>query len=294
MRTILFFFIASCLFSCKSEKVVEIVSDFERELIGFGMAGPHPDSLVGYWELNPNAFDEWHFQNVSDLQLPTTFLRDTMLVCNANLVYSVREKYEGYLFDNANSKYLVSYESDLFRFDKIEGRNEMPNRFYVKKYPNTLPDGFQYYDLRAFDGIYRMEFLINFKNRTELIVQQRDNGTSSNVNRFCLRRKWTPDEQMYINTFLHALCERRLDTSYHNICINAASASATLVYNDSVYHYDFPPIFQEQFNYLRLFLISRLQWYHYTDERLPMPYLKKEYFHRLPVVIEMDGPSFFD
>lgn len=95
---------------------------------------------------------------------------------------------------------------------------------------------------------------------------------------------------MYVNTFLHAFCERRLDTSCHKICINAAAASATLVYNDSVYHYDFPPIFQEQFDYLRLFLISQLRWYHYTDKRLPMPYLKRDYFYGLPVVIEMEGP----
>jgi hypothetical protein len=64
MRSIFFFLLSSVLFSCKSEKVVEVVPDFERELIGFGMAGPHPDSLVGTWEFNPFHFDKWHAQNL--------------------------------------------------------------------------------------------------------------------------------------------------------------------------------------------------------------------------------------
>lgn len=105
LLTILFF--AFVMFSCKSENVVETVPDFERELIGFGMAGPHRDSLVGYWEFNPFPFDEWHFQNIAERRITTRFLQDTLLICNGNLVYSEREKYNGFMFDPANSKYKV-------------------------------------------------------------------------------------------------------------------------------------------------------------------------------------------
>ncbi len=66
MRLSVIIFFALMLFSCRSERIVEVVPDFERELIGFGMAGPHPDSLVGTWEFNPFPFDKWHAQNLID------------------------------------------------------------------------------------------------------------------------------------------------------------------------------------------------------------------------------------
>jgi hypothetical protein len=293
MRSIFFFLFLSVLFSCKSEKVVEVVPDFERELIGFGIAGPHPDTMFGYWEFNPFSFDAWHAQNLLDYQCARTFSGDTMTVCNVNLGYSALKIYEDYFSDTAQSKFLISRELDLFRFDKIEGRKEMPDRFYVKKYPNTLPHGFQYFCFDDFDLSYKMEFIANSEDRMELIVQQRDNGVSSKVNRFCSRRNWTSDEQMYINTFLQAFCENRLDTFHANWTNCDGSQSADLVFNDSVYYYSWP-VFNYRYYYLKSFFISLLKWYHYTEERLPMPYLKREYFHGLPVVIEMDGPPNFD
>jgi len=184
MRLLTILFFTFVMFSCKSEKVVENVPDFERELIGFGMAGPHPDSLVGEWEFNPFPFDDWHAKNLIDYQCARSFSGDTMTVCNFNLGYSVLKIYEDYFSDTAKSKFLISRELDLFRFEKIEGREEMPERFYVKKYPNTLPIGFRYFVFKSFDVFYRMEFLIDSNNSMELIVQQRDNITSSNLNRF--------------------------------------------------------------------------------------------------------------
>jgi hypothetical protein len=293
MRSIFFFLLLSVLFSCESEKVVEVVPDYERELIGFGMAGPHPDSLVGTWEFNPFPFDAWHARYLPDVRYKRVFSADTMMAFNCNLGYSVIKLDENYTWDTSKSKYLVSRELDLFRFDKIEGRKEMPDRFYVKKYPNTLPVGFRYFCLDDFDLSYKMEFIANSEDRMELIVQQRDNVVSSKVNRFCLRRSWTPDEQMYINTFLQAFCENRLDTLCSRVTSCDGSTSATLVFNDSVYHYSWP-VFNYRYNYLKSFFVSRLKWYHYTEERLPMPYLKREYFHGLPVVIEMEGPPNFD
>lgn len=289
MRLSVIIFFALMLFSCRSEKIEEIVPDFERELIGFGMAGPHPDSLVGYWQFNPFPFDAWHSRNLQEFQFASNFSGDTLTVYNVNLGYSALKLYDDYFSDTSKSKFLVSRELDLFRFDKIEGRKEMPNRFYVKKYPNTLPKGLKYFCYSDFDLSYKMEFLINSKNRMELVVQQRDNGASSNMNRFCSRRNWTSDEQMYINTFLHAFCENRLDTFHASWTNCDGSQSADLVFNDSVYYYTWP-VFNHRFYYLRLFLISHIRWYHYTDERLPMPYLKREYFYGLPVVIEMEGP----
>ncbi len=289
MRLLGFIFVVLMLFSCKRNDFVDDIPNFEKELIGFGFAGPYPDSLIGSWEFSPWTFDEWHSSNLFSDQYNTTFSQDTMCLYNFNLQYSERVAYENSFLDTAKSRYLISQQNDLFRFDKIEGRKEMPDRFFVKMYPNTVPDGFQYFYFSGFDLSYRTEFQVDSNMNIQLIVQQRDNGTTSKVDRLSWRRNWSSDERVYINTFLHAFCSRRLDTVHVNWTNCDGSELATLVYNDSVYHYSWP-IFNFQLYYLRSVLISRLQWYHYTGESLPRPYLKREYFYGFPVVLEMEGP----
>lgn len=183
---------------------------------------------------------------------------------------------------------MISRDVDLYLFDKIEGRAEMPQRFYVKKYPNRLTDGFQYFDFSGFDLYYRVEFVVDASERTELVVQQREYGESSKLNRLCSKRYWTSEEQMYINTFLHLFSEKRLDTEKNTSTIYGSSEMTTLVYRDSIYHYSWP-VFNYRTLFLGMFLISRLQWYHEKGERqIPMPKMERKYFEGLPVVIEME------
>lgn len=274
------------------ERKHEEITNYYEELIGFGQAGLHPDSLFGTWEFNPWRFDSLHTSFYTKHQFNSKISEDTLWIYNFNLEFYLasENRHEGFMSDTLMSCYVISREVDLYRFDKIEGRAEMPQHFYVKKYPNRLPDGFQYFDLSGFDLSYRVEFVVDASERTELIVQQREYGESSKINRLCSKRYWTSEELIYINTFLHLFSEKRLDTIKVNWTSCGSSELTTLVYSDSIYHYSWP-VFNYRTLFLRTFLISRLQWYHEKGEQqLPMPRLEPKYFKGLPVVIEMEGP----
>lgn len=268
----------------------EETTNYYEELIGFGQTGLHPDSLFGFWEFNPWRFDTLHSNYYAKQQFNSKISEDTLWIHNFNLGYFSLTNYKDYLSDTLMSCYVISREVDLYRFDKIEGQAEMPQRFYVKKYPNRLPDGFQYFDFSGFDLYYRVEFVVDASERTELIVQQREYDLYSKVNRLCSKRYWTTEEQIYINTFLHLFSETRLDTVKVTGTICGSSEFTTLVYSDSMYHYSWP-VFNYRTHFLSAFLISRLQWYHENGEQqIPMPKLERKHFTGLPVVIEMEGP----